>query len=752
MNSTRISMNNAHLSQLSNELNLAPARIAAALKLLNEGNTIPFIARYRKEMTDSLDEVQVRAIKERADYLKEMDDRRQTILESIETQGKLTEQLKDKIASCTTKSALEDLYLPYKPKRRTKATIAKEKGLEPLAALILEQRMQGSPAKEAEGFIDSDKGVEDVEQALQGARHIVAEWISENAEIRAFLRDAFQKNALLVSKVRNDWKDKETKFKQYYEFSELVGKIPSHRYLAIRRGEHEMVLSVHLEIDEEPLLNALERMNTLNPASPYSEQLRLAVEDSYKRLLFPSIESDVRVDLKMSSDRDAVEVFEQNLRHLLLSPPMGTRSVIGIDPGLRTGCKCAAVTTTGKYLDTVTLYLTKGERGVEHAKQDFLHFVKKHDPFAIAIGNGTGNRETESFVKDLLKEAGLTKIIVVQVSECGASVYSASDVAREEFPELDLTIRGAISIARRLQDPLAELVKVEPKSLGVGQYQHDVYQALLDKKLHDVVESCVNLVGVDLNTASPSLLAYVVGIGASLSKKIVKFREEKGMFLSRKQLLDVPGLGARAFEQAAGFLRIGGGSHPLDASAVHPERYELVERMAQDLGVSLEELVGNPQKADAINLSQYMSGDVGNETLKDILDELKKPGRDPRQSFEPPKFRDDVTKPEDLKPGMELEGVVTNVTAFGAFVDIGVHQDGLVHVSQLSDQFIKDPNEAVKAGDRLKVTVLDVDLKLKRISLSAKSQRKTEVKPKEKGRHTPRNVRSAFSQNPFGSL
>ncbi len=746
-------MNEGHVAKISSELNLSNGRVKAALKLLDEGNTIPFIARYRKEMTDSLDEVQVRDIKERSEYLKEMDDRRSTIVESIESQGKMTDELKAKIEACETKSALEDLYLPYKPKRRTKATIAKEKGLEPLAELIFAQRTEGSPEKDAAGYIDSEKGVEDVAQALEGARHIVAEWISEDAGVRAFLREAYQQDALLVSQARDDWKEKDSKFKQYYDFSELVRKIPSHRYLAIRRGEHEMVLSVKLEIEEEPILNAIEKKTGLKNNSPYAEQLKMAIEDSYKRLLSTSIASDVRVDLKMSSDRDAVEIFEENLRHLLLSPPMGGLSVIGIDPGLRTGCKCAAVSTTGKYLDSTTIYLTKGEKGLDQSRNDLYSFVKKHNPFAIAIGNGTGNRETETFVKDLLSQSEMKGIIVVQVSECGASVYSASDVAREEFPDLDLTIRGAISIARRLQDPLAELVKVEPKSLGVGQYQHDVYQTLLEKKLHDVVESCVNQVGVDLNTASPSLLSYVVGIGPSLSKKIVQFREETGEFKSRQQLMEIPGLGARAFEQSAGFLRIQGGENPLDASAVHPERYSLVKQMAQDLGVTIDELVGDPKKAELIDLVQYKSTEVGEETLKDILDELKKPGRDPRKSFEPPKFREDVTKIEDLKTGMELEGVVTNVTAFGAFVDIGVHQDGLVHISELSDQFVKDPSDVVKAGDRLKVTVLDVDQKLKRISLSAKSRKKAAApKQKKKGGGATRSKKEAFSHNPFQSL
>ena len=746
-------MQESHISQIADEFSLPFKGVAAVLSLLSEGNTIPFISRYRKEMTGSLDEVQVREIKERAEYLGELTDRRTVILESIDSQGKLSDDLKRKIEACETKSALEDLYLPYKPKRRTKATIAKEKGLEPLATLIFEQSLDVNPQEVVQEYINEEKGVASPEEALQGARHIVAEWISEEAEIREYLRTVYQKEALLCSKVRDEWKEKESKFKQYYEFSELVHKIPSHRYLAIRRGESEMVLSVDLEIDKEPLLYEMAKRLKENKQSPFCEQLSLSIEDSYKRLLAPSIESDVRVDLKIESDREAVKVFEQNLRHLLLSAPMGGQSVIGIDPGLRTGCKCAAINSTGKYLDTTTLYLTSGAHAEQKARHDFLQFVTKHTPYAIAIGNGTGNREAEGFVKELLKEAALLDIIVVQVSECGASVYSASEVAREEFPELDLTIRGAISIARRLQDPLAELVKVEPKALGIGQYQHDVYQALLEEKLHDVVESCVNKVGVDVNTASASLLSYVVGIGPSLSKKIVKYRDEKGSFLSRKQLLKVPGLGAKGFEQSAGFLRIREGENPLDASAVHPERYDLVLQMAKDKHLSVKELVGNAAIVEQIKSEDYQSEEVGQETLQDILGELKKPGRDPRKSFEPPKFRDDVTKIEDLKEGMTLEGVVTNVTAFGAFVDVGVHQDGLVHISQLSDSFVKDPNTIVKTGDRIKVRVLEVDTKLKRISLTAKShdgssQVRGGVKPKKNSRNSQRK----FANNPFSSL
>jgi len=742
-------------SKIAKELNIPETFTAAVLKLLDDGNTIPFIARYRKEATGSLDEVQIRQIKERSDYLKEMEDRRSTILESIESQGKLTDELRKKINECETKTVLEDLYLPYKPKRRTKATIAKEKGLEPLAQLTMEQPLDRKPETEAHTFIDQEKGVADESEALEGARHIVAEWVSENADIRAYIREVFQDEAILVSKVKDDFKDKETKFEQYYDFSEPVSRIPSHRYLAIRRGEQELVLSVNLEVEEEPIKEEISKRMQCNKQSPFAEQMTLAIADSYKRLISPSIESDVRIDLKMQSDRDAVDIFAKNLQHLLLSAPLGGKDVIGIDPGLRTGCKCTAISSTGKYLDNITFNLTKGSSVLESEKIKFITFVKKFNPIAIAIGNGTASRETEVFVRESLKDAGLKDIIVVQVSESGASVYSASDVAREEFPDLDLTLRGAISIGRRLQDPLAELVKVEPKSMGVGQYQHDVYQPLLEKKLNDVVESCVNRVGVDLNTASASLLSYVVGIGASLSKKIIAHRDKNGPFGSRQQLMDISGLGARAFEQCAGFLRIRGGRNPLDASAVHPERYPLVMKMAEDLDITLEELVGNTKLADSINLNTYKNDEVGIETLEDILGELKKPGRDPRKSFEMPKFREDVTKIEDLRKGMILEGIVTNVTAFGAFVDIGVHQDGLVHISELSDTYVKDPNEVVKTGDKIKVEVIDVNPSLKRISLSAKIGKSNSApKPKERQRRgkAPKRPQQSFADNPFKGI
>jgi len=720
---------------LSAELSLPAVNVASVVRMLSEGSTVPFIARYRKEMTGDMDEVQIRTIQERGNYLNELEDRRQVILTSIEEQGKLTDELKGKIVSCSTKSALEDLYLPYKPKRRTKATIAREKGLEPLADMILGQIADGDPLQAAEAFVDAEKGVDNVEAALQGARDIVAEATSENAEIRQFLRDLFMSEALLSSEVVKEKKEAKTKFQQYYEFSELVKNIPSHRFLAIRRGEQEGVLTMRIEIDGERALPVMQQKMNMQTSSPFAGQMQAAVSDAYQRLLKPSIETDVRVELKNRSDESAVDVFASNLRSLMMSAPLGTKSLIGIDPGLRTGCKCVAVNETGKYMDSTTIYLVKGENAMEKAKETLKAFIERHDPYCIAVGNGTAGRETEAFTRKLLKDNDNTHIHVIPVSESGASVYSASDVAREEFPNLDVTIRGAISIARRLQDPLAELVKIDPKSIGVGQYQHDVFQPLLQRKLHEVVESCVNNVGVELNTASPSLLSYVSGIGPSLAKKIVAHREQYGVFSGRKHLLDVPGMGPKTFEQAAGFLRVRYSQHPLDSSAVHPERYELVDTMAKDIGVdNVGDLIGNKELIEKIDISKYISDDVGEPTLKDILAELRKPGRDPRDTFEPPKFLDDVMTIEDLKPGMEIEGIVTNVTAFGAFVDVGVHQDGLVHISEISDRFVSDPAEVVKTGQKLKVRVLDVEVDRKRISLSAKK----EAAPRQQQPQQPR--------------
>ena len=697
------------LPRLSAELNIPAGQVAAVAKLLKEGNTIPFIARYRKEVHGNLDEVQISKIQERLTYYAELEDRRATILKSIDEQGKLTDELREKIESCMVKAALEDLYQPYKPKRRTRAMIAKEKGLEPLADAIW----------------NNDLGAADFQSAsaedLQGARDILAERIADMAEVRGFVRETFAKKAVVKSEVVSPKPTQPTKFEQYYDFEEPIAEIPSHRYLAICRGQKEGVLWRKFVVDPEPVLARIEEI----VGRGGSEQLRLAIADAYKRLLAPSCEIDVATEKKMEADRAAVDVFAENLRHLLLASPLGEKRVLAIDPGIRTGCKVAMLDETGKFLVNTVIY--PAQRTAE-AQEVLARLVEKFHPDAIAVGNGTAGRETEAFARSVLKLIGAKDVMVVSVSEAGASVYSASETARDEFPDLDLTVRGAISIGRRLQDPLAELVKIEPKAIGVGQYQHDVFQPLLEAKLDEVTVSCVNKVGVELNTASAPLLTRVSGIGASLAKRIVEWRNEHGAFKSRGDLKKVTGLGPKAFEQSAGFLRIRGAANPLDASAVHPERYALVEQMAKDLGVGVGELVGNAALAGQIELKRYVSEDVGLPTLKDIVEELKKPGRDPRAVFEKPAFRDDVTTIDDVREGMTLEGIVTNVTAFGAFVDIGIHQDGLVHVSELADRFVSDPSEVVKTGDKIKVRVIGVDKARNRISLSART------KPRGEGR------------------
>ncbi len=754
--STQAQLEQKQLDYVAKAVEVPAKKVEAVVRLLQEGNTIPFIARYRKEVTGNLDEIVIRAIEEKHEYIAELEKRRATILKSIEDQGKLTDELKAKIEACMEKAALEDLYLPYKPKRRTRATIAKEKGLEPLAERILAQPAEGDPVKEAEPFVSEGKEVADTDQALQLARDIVAEVCAETAEVRALVRESYANKGLLASSVLKDKETEGAKFKDYFDYSEPVSSIPSHRFLAVSRGEREGVLRLGIQDDDERLVSQILVKMNHNPASPFAGELALAVQDSYKRLLSRGVSTDVRVDLKMRSDEAAVKVFADNLESLLLASPFGTKAVIGVDPGLRTGCKCAALDATGKFLANMTFNLVKGDNAVQAGRRDFTAFVKTHRPAAVAVGNGTGGRESEKFIREALKAAGIEGVIVVPVSEAGASVYSASELAAKEFPELDLTIRGAISIARRLQDPLAELVKIDPKSIGVGQYQHDVYQPMLAKKLDDVVESCVNRVGAELNTSSAELLSRIAGIGPKLSENIVRFREENGPYRELKGLFAVPKLGPKAFEQAAGFLRIQGGDNPLDSSAVHPERYELVKEMASDLRVDLNALVGDSTLPDQIDIQRYIRDGVGEPTLKDIIAELKKPGRDPRKDFEPPAFRDDVNTLEDLAQGMTLSGVVTNVTAFGAFVDVGVHQDGLVHISELADRFVKDPNEVVKVGDKITVRVLEVDLQRKRISLSARSDSPRQDKrrggdSKSKGgpkRQPPRQ----FTNNPFKDL
>ena len=744
---------------LAKELGIPARGVASVSELLQGGATVPFIARYRKEATGGLDEVQIRAIEERRAYLVELHDRRQSILSEINKQGKLTPELSRKIMACQTKAELEDLYLPFKPKRRTRALIALEKGLGPLAERIWAQPLEGNPRSEAEKFVDLEKGVADLDTALAGARDICAERVSENADVRKFVREAFSARGVIRVHKAKEHLEAVTKFDAYASFEEPLAKIPSHRFLAIRRGEKEGFLKVELELPENLVPN-VGRAVGVNGSSPWSRELTAAVEDSYERLIVPGVRIDLRVELKLNSDRGAIQVFAQNLQELLLAAPYGSRPVLGIDPGQRTGCKCAVVAETGALLEHDVFNLVQGDSAVARAKITLTKLVRQHQVAAVAVGNGTHGRETETFARETLADEGLKDVIVVAVSEAGASVYSASDTAREEFPDLDLTVRGAVSIARRLQDPLAELVKIDPKSIGVGQYQHDVHQPFLVKKLDEVIESCVNQVGVELNTASAPLLSRVAGVGPTLAKRIVEHRSRRGTFSSRKALLEVAGLGPRTFEQAAGFLRVRGGEHPLDSSAVHPERYPLVEKMAVDLGVSMASLIGNAEAIARIDPARYFSSDVGEFTVNDILAELKKPGRDPRSSFEPPRFRDDVRSIEDLRPGMTLEGIVTNVTAFGAFVDIGVHQDGLVHVSKLSDRFIRDPSEVAHVGDRLQVRVMEVDLARKRISLSARKD--DEIKPtKREPAQASRDQRTKqnnprpeqkFTNKPFSAL
>ncbi|MCM2358480.1 MAG: RNA-binding transcriptional accessory protein [Geobacteraceae bacterium] len=708
------------LGWITEETGFTPAQVDNTVTLLREGATVPFIARYRKERTGELDEVAIRAIEERLGYFIELEERKVTVLRSIGEQGKLTPELQARVEAIRQKTGLEDLYLPYKPKRRTKATIARERGLEPLAELILAQAVTaGTPGEAALPFVDPAREVPDAAAALAGAGHILAERLSEDAELRALVRRLTWEQGLIAARVAADKKGAVTKFEMYYDYQEKLREVPSHRMLAMRRGEKEEVLYLAIVAPVAEILAGL-KARLRRGESIFRPLLEEVAEDAYKRLLAPSIEVELRLEAKNRAEEGAIRVFAANLRNLLLAPPAGGKRVLGIDPGLRTGCKMAAVDGTGRFFGHTVIYPHSGAAKAAAAREELIRFLDGHASGMIAIGNGTAGRETERFVLDALAAAG-KRVPVVMVSEAGASVYSASEIAREEFPELDLTVRGAISIARRLQDPLAELVKIDPKSIGVGQYQHDVHQGNLRKALDAVVESCVNYVGVDLNTASWALLSYVSGVGSSLARGIVRHRDEHGPFRSRKGLLEVPRFGAKAFEQAAGFLRIRAGSHPLDNTAVHPERYPLVEAMAADLGVSLAELAAAPALVARIDPGRYLGEAVGLPTLRDIIDELKKPGRDPRQEFAAASFRDDVRELADLKEGMVLQGVVTNVTAFGAFVDIGVHQDGLVHVSQLAERFVRDPHEAVRAGQLVKVKVLGVDRERKRIALSIRA-------------------------------
>ena len=738
-------MNNDHIIQIGKELDIKTDQVLATARLLSEEATVPFIARYRKEATGCLDEVAIMHIRDRLAALEELDKRRESILKSLQERELLTEELKEKIQEAGTMSILEDIYLPFRPKRRTRATVAREKGLEPLAALIFKQDEGLDPAAEAAAFSDPEKGVPSPEEALAGARDIIAEWVNEDQEARARMRSLYAEKGVFVTKVISGKEVEGAKYRDYFTWEERVTKAPSHRILACRRGEKEGILDLRVSPPEEEALSLLETLFVKGECAA-SQMVREAVHDSYHRLLASSMETEVRLDTKERADKEAIEVFAGNLRELLLAPPLGQKKVIALDPGIRTGCKLACLDRQGKLLHTDTIYPFDSDRRRQEASERFAALCQAHEPEAIAVGNGTAGRETESFIRSLALPGNIP---VVMVNESGASVYSASDVARAEFPDLDVSLRGAVSIGRRLMDPLAELVKIDPKSIGVGQYQHDVNQQSLKRSLDDVVISCVNAVGVEVNTASEQLLAYVSGLGPQLAKKIVAFRNENGPFASREALKKVPRLGPKAHEQAAGFLRIRDGENPLDASAVHPESYSIVEAMAGDLGCTVGDLLSGESLRREIVLERYVTEKVGLPTLQDIVAELAKPGRDPREHFEPAGFAESITKLQDLKPGMRLPGIVTNITAFGAFVDVGVHQDGLLHISEMAERFVKDPREVVRVHQRVMVRILDVDLERSRISLSLKEgESHAEKKPETKATERPRREKAQRKQEP----
>ena len=709
-------MTEGHIVLIARELHLAPKQVTAVVTLLDEGATVPFIARYRKEATGSLDEVVITSIRDRSSRLRELDKRREAVLRSLEEAGKLTDGLKAAVLAAETMTVLEDLYLPYRPKRRTRATIAKEKGLEPLAQRIFSQDPALDPSAEAAAYVNAEKDVASTGDALAGARDIIAEWISEDPVARGRVRELFASTGTFRSKVIAGKEEDGIKYKDYHAWEEPVATAPSHRILAMRRGENEGFLFMRIVAPEANALALLEPQ-FLKGAGPATEQVRLAVHDGYKRLLSVSLETEMRLATRKRADEEAIRVFAGNMRQLLLAPPLGRKNVLAIDPGFRTGCKAVCIDRQGKLLHNDTLFPLFNEKGSKEAGETVLRLCKTYQVEAVAVGNGTAGRETEAFVRGLGLPAS---VAIVMVSESGASVYSASDVAREEFPDYDVTVRGAISIGRRLMDPLAELVKIDPKSIGVGQYQHDVDQPALKRSLDDVVESCVNSVGVEVNTASKQLLMYVSGLGPQLAAGIVEHRNAKGPFGSREELRKVPKLGPKTFEQAAGFLRIHDAPNPLDASAVHPESYPIVDAMARDLNCTVRDLMTDEALRGRIDLTRYVTEAVGLPTLQDIVKELAKPGRDPREQFEAFAFAEGISKMEDLVPGMTLPGIVTNIAAFGVFVDIGVHQDGLVHISELADRFVKNPNEVVKVHQKVMVTVREVDVKRKRIALTMK--------------------------------
>ena len=746
-------MNDSHIRLIATETGFDAVNVKAVAALLEEGATVPFISRYRKEATGSLDEVAVTAIRDRIGQLSDLDERRASVLKSLEQHGHLTDELRDRVHAAATLSALEDIYLPYRPKRRTKATVAKEKGLEPLALEIFSQSGT-DPLASATGFVDAEKGVASADDALAGARDIMAEWISENAQARSALRSLFETKGVFRTTVATGKENEAAKFKDYFDWQEPVATAPSHRILAMRRGEKEDLLNLTVAPAEEPAVALLEEIFLPGDGGPDTAQVRLAIADSYKRLLSRSMETEIRLATKQRADTEAIRVFADNLRQLLLSPPLGAKRIMALDPGFRTGCKLVCLDRQGKLLHNDTVYPhTTGD--ASRAMETVRSLAQRFKIEAIAVGNGTASRETETFLRQI--DFGRT-LPIIMVNESGASIYSASDAAREEFPDHDLTVRGAVSIGRRLMDPLSELVKIDPKSIGVGQYQHDVDQTALKQALDDVVMSCVNGVGVDVNRASVQLLTYVSGLGPRLAANIVAYRDENGPFASRKDLHQVPRLGPKAFEQAAGFLRIVQGAHPLDASAVHPETYPIVDAMATDLGCAVEDLLGSAELRKKIDPNRYVTETVGLPTLHDILEELAKPGRDPREEFEIFSFASGIEKPSDLRPGMRLPGIVTNITAFGAFVDVGVHQDGLVHVSQMADRFVRNPSDVVKVHQKVTVTVLEVDLARNRIGLSMKSAPENgelapsagrKKRPSKKRQGPPAPMKPAPFNNPF---
>jgi uncharacterized protein len=717
-----MSDNPIHVAKIAREIKLQPNQVRAVRALFADDATVPFIARYRKEVTGSLDEVQITAIRDRLEQLEELDKRREAIIKSLGERSLLTEELGKKLAAAETMTVLEDIYLPLRPKRRTRATIARAKGLEPLADFLFQNQTNAAadPFTEANRFLveseEKEKAVSSVEDAIAGARDILAERMNDDECARKRMRDLFHAKGIIKSNVLAGKEEDGAKFKDYFDWNEPAAKAPSHRILAVRRGESEGFLSVRIQPPEEEALSIVESLFVCGN-SPCAAQVKVATHDCYRRLLGASMETEARIALKKRADEEAIQVFSENVRELLMAAPLGRKKVLAIDPGFRTGCKIVCLDPQGQLLHHDVVYPEQGVRNADEAATKIGGYCERFGIEAIAIGNGTGGRETEMFVRGL----GLSKsIVIVMVNESGASVYSASEVARQEFSNQDVTVRGAVSIGRRLMDPLAELVKIDPKSIGVGQYQHDVDQRALKRSLDDVVMRCVNSVGVELNTASPQILAYVSGLNAQLAENIVAHRNANGPFLARQQLLKVPRLGPKAFQQAGGFLRIRDGTHPLDASAVHPESYNIVDRMAADRGCTVRDLMRDESLRKGIRLDKYITDAIGLPTLTDVLNELAKPGRDPREQFEIFEFTEGVSKLEDLKPGLRLSGIVTNVTAFGAFIDIGVHQDGLVHISQLSDTFIRNPADIVRVHQKVQVTVLEVDLPRKRIALSMK--------------------------------